>query len=263
MTDIATIAGARTGSRVMVGPGLSQKLVGSVIPTLLMERTFDKQNWYSAMYQFHTDPETDTAGEVTLTETGVGTTDFADVNTIRVMTYNSGATSGNGVTIGPNTGALSGATNFWDANLQPYIVAGFAMDSDAAALINADATIGFSDTNPAILVAAATSGEANGARWIVENGAAAANWFAETSVGGLDARFDTGQISLSQTLVHLGVFFDKARRPFYFFNGKLVKVGPSMTAALQMAPHVQGTTGTTAARAFGFAYVGWGQRWVA
>ena len=260
MTDIATLS--KTANRVLVGPGTSQRLVGKMLPTLWFERRMDPANWYTALVQFD-EEDLDTAASsdpVDLTEAGAGTMTF--VAPAIGATLTTGATENNKSHLHPGAIGKAGLAEFWLADNQPFIWTKLAV-APALLITNVDVTVGLADTNPGTAAAVATSGEVDAARFILESGASAANWFTETSVGGLDVRRDTGILSVANTMIELAVVVSKARKPYYFFNGNLIKIGPSLTAAQQMSPFVQVNAGEGVTKDIEVQFVAWGQRYVA
>jgi hypothetical protein len=264
MTDIAEYR--KAANRVLIGPGTSQRLVASVIPAILFERRHDPTTWFFDDFRFTpTTPEALAATTMTpveITEEGASTTDFADSDTTKGMTINSPAVISERITIGPSSAGVSGTTDYWMGNLQPFIYADVMVDSDAGDMTHIDACLGFNGhagAAPGAHIPIAASACTDCGRFLLEMGAAATNWFCETSVGGVDALYDTGILAASQTAIRLGVFLSRARKPHYFLNDRLVHVGPTV-AATTMVPFFQFSSGEAAtAKTFGIRYMAFGQ----
>jgi len=108
---------------------------------------------------------------------------------------------------------------------------------------------------------ASASGEPNAFRWQLTVGAAlGGTWKAETSVGGTDEQWDSGVAGQRATHVDLAVIMSKARRPYYFFGGNLLHIGPTVTAADVVLPKIVVQAATTDAKSMGIQWMAWGQR---
>lgn len=268
MTDIAQYR--KTANRVLVGPGTSQRLTASLIPAILFERYFDLATWDTQIFK---GGEADPDSSVTMVNcSGVGTEVAAlDATNKGWLLQTSAADNDNSFLHPHETGNKMGVAAYFNSNLQPYCLAQVLCGpADAQQLVEAEYVVGLDVMDTYTTKDASASGEADAARWQVTNGAAAGvatNWKTETSTGaGVDTIFDSGRLSQRATFVELAVFVSKARKPYYFYDGKLIRIGPSLDANIVMAPSIGvqvNNAGADDAKGMVVRYAAWGQRYAA
>jgi hypothetical protein len=201
----------------------------------LVEQRLFSRDWFAYVWKGQTniDPGAIAVGDDTVWQTQAGdaaNTAFALAPPgLHIVTDSSG---GDIVTLQADRAAvqIGSVATFWATNAEIGMMARLHTGPAAADVHNALISVGlwFNATTGADPTGAANIAAA---MWHVNNGATAGTWRAITNSGSADPpadEFDTGDTLTTDTVYDLGVFLDESRRPHFFFNDSLLRVGPPL-----------------------------------
>ena len=235
------VSPAMSGTRVVGGPGSAQVLSGAGIQQLMRERHFDS-DWSSYLWQGQSLPQTSiaTLGDDPVWDVDPGADGdlgfVAGTGGVRnALRLDTAATDGDQVILQAKAaGSILGEG--FDTDREPYIYVNLGTSSRSAGIHNVRLFVGLKLTGTDVIVT-----DADQAMWhydAASDTTAEVPWHTVTSVAGIDDDRTSGGIVRQNRSYKLGVFLDRARRPYYVVNDHIHHIGPAMTDLATIIPMI-------------------------